>query len=563
MTTTTNTTHAPVRNSYGDGAVEVLGLPIDLDGRTAIQPLTARGTTYMNVVLFKGATHALLADTGMTSQLPEITNWLDNALPAELPLSVFPLRLTEFDSVSNVVPLVDRYKAARLFASQYQGFYWFDFRVEGYGDDWSVKAQYEKAPFAGEIPLGSDGTHDLEIFQPDLALLQTHWIFDPTTGTLATSDAFGHVKDLAVRTETGISAEEKEAIRQQMVGNRFWWLPGARTEGIADAVRAVFANRDVQRIVPAHGAILEGRDVVREHVDLILALLEEFAQEDPASPPATDRPLADLPRQINPTPGIPAPSEGKLPRQLQSGVTWLGDCLEQRYQGKYYHAYNSVYVVSGAERSLIVEGGFPGDLATIEKQLDELLASGIPPVEYIFATHSETPHASGVGRFLKKFPDAVAIGGVHDLHQVFPEYADRIHVPGTETIDVDLGDRRFYALPPILRDVEMTYWGFDSGSNTLFPGDGFSYSHYHQDGHCGLVAEEAGSLEIPDMTALFAELALAWTRYTDLEPYIKALDQMLSDLEVTHVAPTHGLPITNLSQTVPEVIDGLRLGASL
>jgi hypothetical protein len=40
----------------------------------------------------------------------------------------------------------------------------------------------------------------------------------------------------------------------------------------------------------------------------------------------------------------------------------------------------------------------------------------------------------------------------------------------------------------------VTWWGFDTRERVLFPGGGFAYSHYHEDGHCGLVAEEAVSL---------------------------------------------------------------------
>lgn len=120
MTTTIATNKliaASVRTSFDDNAVEVLGLPIDLDGRTATHPREARGTAFMNVVLLKGPTRALLADTGLTAQLPEITSWLDSAIHPDLPLSVFPLRLTEFDSVSNVVALAQRYRVDHLYAS--------------------------------------------------------------------------------------------------------------------------------------------------------------------------------------------------------------------------------------------------------------------------------------------------------------------------------------------------------------------------------------------------------------------------------------------------------------
>ena len=77
-----------------------------------------------------------------------------------------------------------------------------------------------------------------------------------------------------------------------------------------------------------------------------------------------------------------------------------------------------------------------------------------------------------------------------------------------------------------------------------------------------MVAEEATTLEIPDMAALFADIALYWTRFVDLEPYIARLEQMLSDLQVAAIAPARRLPITDVEATFPYVREGLLLGGA-
>jgi len=43
-----------------------------------------------------------------------------------------------------------------------------------------------------------------------------------------------------------------------------------------------------------------------------------------------------------------------LPREIASGVFWLGDCLEQQYQGRAYHSYNAAFLVCGSEASMCV-----------------------------------------------------------------------------------------------------------------------------------------------------------------------------------------------------------------
>jgi flavorubredoxin len=250
-----------------------------------------------------------------------------------------------------------------------------------------------------------------------------------------------------------------------------------------------------------------------------------------------------------------------LPREIVPGVFWMGNCLHLSYRGQQLHSYNSSYLVTGEECSALVEAGHPLDLAILEAQLDGLLAAGLPPLRYAFVTHHETPHAAGLGRILEHYPDVEAIGGTQDLHLVFPQYADRIRLtdPGDS---VDLGGTELRTVEAVIRDFAYTRWAFDTSRGVLFPGDGFAYAHYHGAGQCGGLAEEAGDLDVPDMAAMFAEVALYWTRFVDIEPYIARLDSLVEELGVRAIAPTHGLPITNVPVTLAKIRDGLRIGAA-
>jgi flavorubredoxin len=253
---------------------------------------------------------------------------------------------------------------------------------------------------------------------------------------------------------------------------------------------------------------------------------------------------------------------GVLPRELSPGLFWLGDCLEQLHQGQMLHGYNSTYLVTGEHSSLLVEAGHPQDLPVVEAQLEGLMAAGVPPLRHVFITHQETPHAGGLGRVLERFPDATAHGDIRDLHLIFPAHAHRLR-PLSAGDGIDLGGTRFIAVQAVIYDLSSTLWGFDERRRALFPGDGFAYSHYHHDGHCGRTVEESPSLDVPDMTALFAEQALYWTRFRDMEPFIERLQQLLwRDLEVDLVCPTHGLPVTDLDATLPRILEGLRLGSA-
>lgn len=245
-----------------------------------------------------------------------------------------------------------------------------------------------------------------------------------------------------------------------------------------------------------------------------------------------------------------------LPREIAPDVYWLGDCLEQRYRGKIYHSYNSAFLVIGSEAAILVETGHPKDFPVIEQQMMSLLEKTNVPLRYLFLTHQETPHSGGLGRMFARHPELTVHGDISDYHLAFPQYADRLRamVVGEE---IDLGNRRFRAVEPVIRDLRTSFWGFDTSSAVLFPGDGFAYSHYHWDGHCGKVAEEAHSLDLIDTSAVFAELALFWTNFADMSIYVEKLNSLLEELDVSIIAPTHGLPILDPATTVPKVAEGL------
>ena len=249
-------------------------------------------------------------------------------------------------------------------------------------------------------------------------------------------------------------------------------------------------------------------------------------------------------------------TDNPLPREIADGVFWLGDCLEQFHKGRSYHSYNAAFLLCGNDASMLIETGHPKDFPDIERQMIELLTADRAPLKYLFITHQETPHSGGLGRVFQNWPDITVHGDIADYHLAFPQHANRL-VPMEVGDEIDLGGRKFVAVEPVIRDLRTTLWGFDTGANCLFPGDGLAYSHYHHDGHCGLVAEEATSLDLEDVLAVFAERALYWTTTTDMNIYVDELEALLDELGVETIAPTHGLPVTDLVRTMPKVRDGL------
>ena len=252
-----------------------------------------------------------------------------------------------------------------------------------------------------------------------------------------------------------------------------------------------------------------------------------------------------------------------LPRELAPGIFWLSDCLELEHEGVLVHAYSSAYLVAGSEASLLVDTGHPKDWAAICAQLDSCHAKGAPPVKYLVPTHSEVPHAANLASLLDRYPEALVYGDVRDYHLIFPEVVDRL-VPMQAGDEIDLGTTTFVFLEAVVKDLVTSLWGYSTAHRCLFPGDGFAYMHHHHHGECGMTAEECPDLPVEEFTALFAEYALYWTRFTDMDSVIARLDALLAvDYPVELIAPGHGNPVLQPSVTFPRVKQGLLLGASV
>jgi flavorubredoxin len=250
------------------------------------------------------------------------------------------------------------------------------------------------------------------------------------------------------------------------------------------------------------------------------------------------------------------------PRELLPGLWRLGQCVHYPFEGTVLHGHNSMHVLAGETSTAVVDGGLPADIPVLERQVAALIEEhALPPIKYLFATHTETPHCSAFGRMLQHYPDAVLCGDVTDLHLTFPAFADRL-VPLEPGDSLDLGGTELQVVEPVLRDYNSTVWGFDTSRRVLFSADGLSYSHYHQVGQCNKVVEEAPELDVPNMASLFAELAFYWTKFVDLEPYIERVNELIFDeLDVAMIASTHGLPIADPVATMPKLVEGLRIGA--
>ncbi|MDP2710464.1 MAG: hypothetical protein Q8O56_04535 [Solirubrobacteraceae bacterium] len=249
-----------------------LANPYAVDGSVSWHPSDVRGYAPMNCYLLKEGSDALLVDSGLPVHERSVLRGLDELLAGGERLSLFPLRVGEFDSVCNVAAIVERFAPQAIYAlGVVAGPGWFDL---GRGDSATRRADLEATEIrrvgaSDVIALGAAGTRRVEVFEPALRLLNTHWVYDPATRALLTSDMFGH----AVRTtaagpwvvDVDDDVTTQADVEWHMLATRYWWLRGARTDELRRGLAEPFERHDVDMIAPAFGCVIRGRELVARH----------------------------------------------------------------------------------------------------------------------------------------------------------------------------------------------------------------------------------------------------------------------------------------------------------
>ncbi len=274
------------------GRLWALSNPFELDGRVSTHPLDVRGFSPMQCYLLREGDRALLIGTGWSVHQDALLDQLAVAL-GDARLSLLPMRL-EFGSLCNARPIADRFPIDAVYervplASPDE---WLNFRPEfPINPNGLDRAIPVKTSTGDRLPIDADGRRALRMIEAPLRLIPTHWGYDEATRTLFTVDMFSWVSR---PTSAGpwIAGEEDETtartVHHHLARNRYWWLPGARTDAIRRALADVFERHEVETIAPEWGCVLHGADTVRRHYDLLDGVLRDAPDEAPTGLDAAD-----------------------------------------------------------------------------------------------------------------------------------------------------------------------------------------------------------------------------------------------------------------------------------
>lgn len=261
------------------GRLFLLGDSIPLDGRVTWVPPDARGWQPVNTYVLKEGDAYLVIDPGVYAHRATVGDQLQRVVPRGAPVSIFLTR-AEPDATGNIGEIASRFPVRRLYAGG--GPNPFDaFEAASLMDPArrGERIQMERMPPGYRVPVG--GERNVEVMRPAIRLLATWWGYDHLTRTLFSSDTFGHTvqaeRDGPRVLGPGDGAQDDVATVKEHVLAKFGWLASARTRAVADNLREMFSGRDIERIAPGHGLVIEGSRAVAAHLRALERALEELA----------------------------------------------------------------------------------------------------------------------------------------------------------------------------------------------------------------------------------------------------------------------------------------------
>tara|TARA_A100001037_G_scaffold260372_1_gene248771 strand:+ start:279 stop:1151 length:873 start_codon:yes stop_codon:yes gene_type:complete len=262
------------------GRVYAMQNTFELNGRISAYPESARGYSVANCYLLKEDDRALLLDTGYAAHEAEILGQLGHLIEPESPLSLFPLRINEFMSVSNAMAIAKRFNVVECFSNVPDIEDWIEFEtLRGEERNPILKTTIIGRGDHTRVKLSPKRTVD--VLNAPIRLISTRWIYDEESKILFSSDMFSHVWSdreddswlLEDNEEDGVT--DFSFVRSFLLNTRYWWIEGANLSPIRKAVADVYDRFDIEMIAPGYGSILSGR----RNVDLQFQVLDDVLDQ--------------------------------------------------------------------------------------------------------------------------------------------------------------------------------------------------------------------------------------------------------------------------------------------
>src|SRR5206468_11786912 len=114
--------------TLADDRLYALSNPYAVDGRVSWHAPHVRGVAPMNCYVLREPRAALLVDTGLSVHEQAILEQLESCVGHDCELSLFLLRQGEFDSICNLLPIVDAFRVRTVYGQFEEALRWGDVR---------------------------------------------------------------------------------------------------------------------------------------------------------------------------------------------------------------------------------------------------------------------------------------------------------------------------------------------------------------------------------------------------------------------------------------------------
>ncbi len=269
-------------------------------------------------------------------------------------------------------------------------------------------------------------------------------------------------------------------------------------------------------------------------------------------------------------------------RAITPDIFWITHCLgdlAKDYYTQYFallpnaDAYSGQRVVDYPfsaflirdEQSLLIDTVAPRQQANMLRALEFIL--GDQPLDYIWISHVELPHAGNAPAIQRRYPGAKIVALDEGEHYALHGLAGAQLVSPGQTIA--LGQHTLEIVEALFVDHGLSMWAYERKTGMLFTADWAHNLHEPARQQCFMFLDEmeAGgysrALHLDDVK-VNAWYQFPWLRWTDPDEIAQAVAQLFKRYEVKILAPSHGNVIRqNVSQYVDLLQAGMRQAAAM
>ncbi len=269
-------------------------------------------------------------------------------------------------------------------------------------------------------------------------------------------------------------------------------------------------------------------------------------------------------------------------RPITDNIFWLTHCLgdlAQEFYAEYFSLLPNADEYAGTrvvdypfsaflivdEKSMLIDTIAPRQKETMLQAVDFALAGR--PLDYIWISHIELPHAGNAVPLKRQHPEAQLVtvrGGDHyELHSL----ATALQVAPGDVLN--LGQHVVEMVDPLFVDHGLSQWLYERTTGFFFSADWGHNLHEPACGQCfqfldEMVADSYTNRLFIDDVKVNAWYQFPWLAWCDAEEVATAVAQLFQRYDVQIFAPSHGNIIRqDVAQYIPLLQEGMRQAAAM